>query len=90
MKGHITYYRNDAGDNSAKVLTFIGPQPECKVCGGKENSLSNGPKDCHLCNSRLIRFVNGDGYFQYADWGDTIVKNAKGELFLVVGDDEEV
>jgi len=42
-------------DNTGEVLAFIGPQPECKTCGGEgEYETEYGPRGCLRCNSRVI------------------------------------
>lgn len=90
MKNKIIYYRKEDGQtNGAEVLAFIGSQPKCAISGGDGKKESQGIVNCKFCNSRQIRFVNGNGICQFADWGDTIIKNADGKLFLIVGDDYE-
>ena len=71
-------------DNSEEVLAFIGEQPPCPLCGGHgEYEGEYGSIACQVCALRLLPFINPDGERVFADWGDSILKDAFGNLFLV-------
>lgn len=70
----------DSPDNSRAVLDFIGPQPECKICGGRgEYEGSHGPVGCQPCNSRLI-IIRSQQPELHADWGQWILKYEDGKF----------
>lgn len=83
----ITYefpdYPAGLTDNAADVLKFIGPQSVCNTCGGRgEYEGPNGPTGCQPCCSRLIRVDTTSGV-DYADWGDSIMRNDDGTLTVI-------
>ena len=75
-------------DNSHNVYQFIGPQPECELCGGYGEYESDGPKPCYECLSRLIPFIDYKGDRVTAEWGDFIVRRGNG-LHLLKGSENE-
>lgn len=69
----------EEGLNKEQIDAFIGPQPPCPICNDYgEYETEYGPRGCDPCNSRLLAFVDAQGKWAYADYGDHIVKSEKG------------
>ena len=75
----IVYRVWENGGNYREMDEFLGPQPECEVCGGTgEYEGEHGPKGCAPCNSRLFFFIDYRGRRVGADDGDQITKEPDG------------
>ena len=78
----IKYVFEDGTDNIADVVEFIGEHAYyCKLCGGSgEYEDEYGPKGCLLCCSRLVAFNDATGTMRTVDWGESVGKDADGNL----------
>lgn len=77
--GQIFTYINRPGMREAFVK-FIGPVPDCPICGGKEEYVneSGDVVKCYPCKSGLLPFINHNGERDYVQPDESLQKRDDG------------